>query len=51
VKALGFEYFKDMYCDDMDFKETYEACENPMLRDRIQWAEYMIQEGLLFKGN
>jgi hypothetical protein len=51
VKTLGFEHLKDMYCDDADFKEAYEACENPVLRDRSQWAEYMVQEGLLFKGN
>jgi hypothetical protein len=51
VKTLGFEHLKDMYCDDTDFKEAYEACENPVLRDRSQWTEYMIQEGLLFKGN
>jgi hypothetical protein len=51
VKTLGFEHLKDMYCDDPDFKEAYEACENPVLRDRSQWTEYMIQEGLLFKGN
>jgi hypothetical protein len=29
VKTLGFEHLKDMYCDDPDFKEAYEACENP----------------------
>ena len=40
-----------MYCDDPDFKEEYEACANSVLRDRSQWTEYMIQEGLLFKGN
>jgi hypothetical protein len=51
VKTLGFEHLKDMYCDDLDFKETYEACVNPVLRDGSQWEEYMIQEGLLFKGN
>jgi hypothetical protein len=33
------------------FKEAYEAAENPVLRDRSQWIEYMIQEGLLFRGN
>jgi ribonuclease HI len=27
VKTLGFEHLKDMYCDDTDFKEAYEACE------------------------
>jgi hypothetical protein len=51
VKTLGFEHLKDMYHDDVDFKETYEACANPVLRDRSQWIEYMIQEGLLFKGH
>jgi hypothetical protein len=51
VKTLEFEQLKDMYCDDPDFKEAYKACTNYVLRDRSQWTEYMIQEGLLFKGN
>jgi hypothetical protein len=51
VKTLGFDDIRDMYVDDPDFKETYEAYENPILRDKRQWVEYMIQEGLLFKGN
>ena len=40
-----------MYADDSEFKEAYEAAENPVLRDRSQWIEYVIQEGFLFKGN
>jgi hypothetical protein len=51
VRMLGFDDLKDMYADDSDFKEAYEAAENPVLRDRSQWIEYVIQEGLLFKGN
>jgi hypothetical protein len=51
VKTLGFEHVKDMYCDDTYFNEAYEACTNPVLRDSSQWIEYMIQEGLMFKGN
>lgn len=47
----GFEHLKDMYHDDADFKEAYEACANPVLRDMSQWTKYLIQEGLLFKGN
>jgi hypothetical protein len=50
VKTLGFEHLKDMYCDDTDFTEAYEACANPMLRDRIQWTEYMIQQGIVVQG-
>jgi hypothetical protein len=51
---LGFDNLKEMYRDDPDFKEVYEAYEayeNPILRDKIQWTEYMIQDGLLFRGN
>jgi hypothetical protein len=48
---LGFDDLRDMYIDDPYFKEAYEVAENPILRDRSQWAEYMIQEGLPFKGN
>ena len=33
------------------FKEAYEACDNPLLREKSQWIEYLIQDGLLFKGS
>jgi hypothetical protein len=48
VNTLGFDNLKEMYRDDPNFKEAYEASENPILRDRRQWTEYMIQDGLLF---
>ena len=51
VKTLGFDNLKEMYKDDLDFREAYEASENPILRDKSQWTEYMIQDRLLFKGN
>jgi hypothetical protein len=51
VKTLGFEKLKDMYAGDVDFAEAYEATENPVLRDRSPWINYLIQDGLLFKGN
>jgi hypothetical protein len=50
VKTLGFDHLKEMYHSDPDFREAYEACANPMLRDKSQWDEYLIQDGLLFKG-
>jgi hypothetical protein len=34
VKTLGFDNLKEMYRDDPNFKEAYEASENPILRDR-----------------
>jgi hypothetical protein len=51
VDALGFEHLKEMYKENPNFNKAYEACENPLTRYRIQWMEYLIQEGLLFKGN
>ena len=50
-KTLGSDNLNEMYEDDPDFKEAYEASENPILRDKIQWTKYMIQDGLLFRGN
>jgi hypothetical protein len=41
-RTLGFDDLKDMYADDLDFKEVYEVAENPVLRDRSQWIEYVI---------
>jgi hypothetical protein len=40
-----------MYREDLDFKEAYEACKNTLLGDKIPWIEYLIQDGLLFKGS
>jgi hypothetical protein len=51
VKTLGFDNLKNMYREDPYFKEVYGAYENPILRDKSQWIEYMIQDGLLFRGN
>jgi hypothetical protein len=39
VRMLGFDDLKDMYVDDQDFREAYEAAENPVFRDRSQWIE------------
>jgi hypothetical protein len=51
VETLGFEHLKEMYKKDEDFKEAYEACHNPLLGDKSPWTEYLIQDGLLFKGS
>ena len=42
VKTLGFENLKDMYAGDVDFGEAYASTENPVLRDRSPWIDYMI---------
>lgn len=47
---LGFEHLKYLYQTDADFKEAYEACQNPLLRNNSPWLDYNLQEKLLFKG-
>jgi hypothetical protein len=39
---MGFDDLRDMYKDDPYFKKAYEAAQNPILRDRSQWTEYII---------
>ena len=49
IQTLGIENLKEMYQEDSDFKEAYEACKTLVNKDRIPWLDYMIQDGLLFK--
>jgi hypothetical protein len=51
VSVLGLEHLKDMYSEDEYFKEAHEACQNLVLRDRSPWMDFILQEGLLFKGS
>jgi hypothetical protein len=50
-ETLGFEHLKEMYREDLCFKEAYEECKNPLLGDRIPWKEYLIRDRLFFKGS
>ena len=41
----------DMYEEDTDFKEIYVDVKNPVIHNRSQWMDYLIQGGFLFKNN
>jgi hypothetical protein len=34
VKTFGFDNLKEMYRDNLDFKEVYEASKNPIIREK-----------------
>ena len=51
ISTLGFENLIAMYKEDVDFKDIYVACENLVTNNKIQWLDYMMQEGLLFKDS
>eukprot|EP00253_Pinus_taeda_P022432 PITA_22432 len=50
VQVLDFEHLKDLYQNDTDFKEAYEACQNPLVRDNSPSLDYNLQEKLQFRG-
>ena len=51
IQTLGFEFMKELYAQDFDFQETYEACKSPIQYDGGNWTKFMIQDGLLFRNN
>jgi hypothetical protein len=40
-----------MYKESSYFKEVYEACENPVNRDRSPYMNHIIKDILVFKGS
>ena len=51
VHILGFEFMKELYAQDSNFQEAYEACKRPVQYDKGKWTEFMIQHGLLLRDN
>ena len=51
IHILGFDYLKDLYDVDADFKEAFATCKNSFNRDNSPWKDFILQDGLLFKNN
>lgn len=51
IQLLGFDFLKELYDKDLDFKEAFEACRNIVFLDRSKWLDFFLQKGLLFKRN
>ena len=48
---VGFDEFKDLYPKDPNFAEAWKACTKLVTVDRTRWLDYLIQDGILFKGS
>ena len=51
VELVGFDELKDLHPEDLDFAEAWKAHKELVTLDRTRWLDYMIQDGMLFKGS
>lgn len=51
LHSMGIEPLKELYKEELDFKDAYNACLNFSICFHVDFSDYMLQEGLLFKGN
>ena len=51
IQILGFEFMKELYGQDSDFQEIFEACKSTVNYDRGKWEKFMIQNCLLFRNS
>ena len=42
---------KELYDQDSDFQEAFEACKSPVQCDIGKWTKYMIQDSLFFRNS
>ncbi|XP_074297529.1 uncharacterized protein LOC141628265 [Silene latifolia] len=47
-RVLGFEYMKDFYASDPDFKDEWNLQQSGQIKKR---SKYLIQSGFMFLGN
>jgi hypothetical protein len=42
LNVSGFDELKEMYQDDVDFKDAYASSQNLIIRERNLWLDYMM---------
>ena len=51
IEVVGFKELTNLYLEDLDFAEAWKACTVPVTLDRTKWLDFIIQDGMLFKGS
>ena len=51
TKVVGFKELMNLYLEDPNFVEAWKACIVPITLDRKKWLDFIIQDGMLFKGS
>ena len=50
MEVVSLESMKELYEEDVDFKEAWRACKEPWSVDKTMYLDYHIQEIFLFKN-
>ena len=51
IEVVGFKKLTNLYPKDPNFAKAWKACTTPITLDTTKWLDFIIQEGMLFKGN
>ena len=51
IEVVGFKELSNLYLEDPDFGEAWKACTKPIRIDMKKWLDFIIQDGMLFKGS
>ena len=51
IEVVGFNELKTLYAEDPNFAEAWKSCKEPITVDRTRWLDFIIQDGILFKGS
>ena len=51
IEMVAFDELKNFYLEDLDFAEAWKACKEHVTLDRTRLLDYMIEDGMFFKGS
>ena len=51
IEVVGFKEIKNLYREDHNFAKAWKACIVLVTLDKTKWLNFIIQDGMLFKGS
>ena len=51
IKVVGFKELANLYAEDPNFAKAWKACIVPITLNGKKLLDFIIQDGMLFKGN
>ena len=51
IEVVGFKELMNLYLEDPNFVEAWKVCTIHVTLDRMKWLDYIVQDGMLFKGS